>query len=524
MKFFLRASMAMLAVVAVALASVSLALAQATTHIVQPGQTLYSIARQYGVTPSDLAFANGITNPDRIFVGQTLVIPGAAIPSTGTTATPATGQPATHTVQAGETLFGIARRYGVTVNTLVTLNNITDSNRITVGLVLRLPGGASTATPAATSAVTSTPGTAQPTATAGTPAATTAAPTAAPTQGGTAAVYHTVQAGETLYRIALRYGTTYQAIAQLNGLDASYRIFVGQNLLIRPASGAAPTAAPTATRTPAPGTPTATRTPSPVPTTAVPGATAPAATATPAPSATPVSPTATSVAAATTDPGQAVLGAVAIPASAPNRFFNPGFEGTTRGVIFGEVNVFESWEPFYCDQPYTTSKCPAERLGTGNPVDLKMGRPEYKPSDVANRIHSGVTSQQWFCFYRTCRAGVFQTVSTTPGAVCEVTAYVQSWSGTGYNFLSEVSTEDARLNSQWFIAVDRGGATDAFAPGVLRSRAFTYYDSHYDKYVQISYRFQATGTRTTIFFENLRLWPIPNNDNYLDDVSVRCNS
>ena len=77
-----------------------------------------------------------------------------------------------------------------------------------------------------------------------------------------------------------------------------------------------------------------------------------------------------------------------------------------RGVIFGEVNVYEGWEPFYCDQPYTPTRCPAERIGSGNPPGLLMGRPEYKPTDIANRVHSGATAQQWFCFFRTCRAGV----------------------------------------------------------------------------------------------------------------------
>ncbi len=48
-----------------------------TTHVVQPGDTIYSIARQYGVTPDAIIAANNLTNPNRIDVGQTLIIPAA---------------------------------------------------------------------------------------------------------------------------------------------------------------------------------------------------------------------------------------------------------------------------------------------------------------------------------------------------------------------------------------------------------------------------------------------------------------
>ncbi|NLF01894.1 MAG: LysM peptidoglycan-binding domain-containing protein, partial [Anaerolineales bacterium] len=72
-------------------------------HVVQRGETLYSIARRYSVGMWDIARANGLTNPNRIYVGQRLVIPGTApAGSTG-------GQ--VYIVRAGDTLYRIALRY-----------------------------------------------------------------------------------------------------------------------------------------------------------------------------------------------------------------------------------------------------------------------------------------------------------------------------------------------------------------------------------------------------------------------------
>ncbi len=537
---------------AVLLAITATALAQERTHIVQPGETLFGIARRYGLTVEQLAAANGITNPARIYAGQVLVIPSST--GTGTT----TGTRA-YTVQAGDTLFSIARRFNTTVDTLVRLNGLSNANVLFVGQVILVPGEGQPppTTPSAQTTYTVRPGDTlfsiarrfnttvdtlvrlnglsnadvlyvgqvliistgggqvQPT---------TAAPT---TPSPTQPVTHVVQPGETLGHIALRYGTTTQQLALLNNLSNPDLIYAGQTLTIRPGSGApttptattpasttapATTSPPTTTPTTATPTPTTTLTTTVSPTTAVPTTAAPT---TPPPTTPP-----------TAAPGGAsptpIVPVVTIPANAPNLFANPSFEGQTRPVIFGEVNLFQSWEPFYCDEPYTPQKCPALRQGTGNPEGLLMGRPEYKATDLDNRVHSGNTAQQWFCFFRTCRAGVFQTVTTTPGAVCETGAYVQSWSANATGYVSDLLTQDQRANSTWFIRVDTTGGTNAFAEGVLVSRGFGYGDGIYDQYVLITYTFTATSSRATIFFENLRLWPIANNDNYIDDAYVRC--
>lgn len=458
------------------------AFAQGQTHTVQAGETLFSIARRYGLTVQQLASANRITNPELIYVGQVLVIPGTGAPPS---APPSGGGTRTYIVQAGDTLFSIARRNNTTVDTLVRLNGLSNANVLYVGQVLLLPGGQPQ------------PATPQPTATPAPPVET---------------ITHVVQPGETLGQIAVRYGTTYQQIALLSGITNPDLIYPGQVLTIRKAS--TPPATPT---TPAPTTPVAT---TPAATTPAPATLTPTniPTNTPVPTKTPT-PTSTPVTAPSPTP---IVGGTVVPVNAPNRLANPSFEGQAREVIFGDVNVYASWEPFYCDEPYTSSRCPAPRQGTGNPPGLLMGRPEYNPTDIPSRVHGGETAQQWFCFYRSCDAGVFQTVTTTPGATCEAGAYVQSWSANGTGFTSDFQTADQRANSTWFIRIDQAGGTNAFAQNVLISRGFAYSDGIYDKYVLIAYTFQATGPKTTIFFENMRLWPIANNDNYIDDAYVRC--
>ena len=262
-------------------------------------------------------------------------------------------------------------------------------------------------------------------------------------------------------------------------------------------------------------------TPTPVSTTPTGTATiAPIETSTPTPTMTPI-PDVTYV---TATPASSTPVSTPQPAMwGDNLFDNPGFEGSTRSVVFGEVNVFVGWEPFYCDDYMVSGGCAAERQGDGNPYGLMMGRPEYKPTNVDNRVRSGSTAQQWFCFYRTCRAGVYQTVDTIPGERYRVGAYVQSWSTGNANvtgWQSQLATEDDRANSRWQIAVDLHGGTNAFSDGLLRSRDFTFDDGIYDQYVAIGMDFTAIGNETTVFFQDTRLWPFPNNDSYIDDAWI----
>ncbi len=119
-------------------------------YVVEAGDTLGQIAVNTNTTIEAIAQLNGITNPRRIFVGQRLRIPSAS----GTPVSPApvsvqpqatptplpTTVPVTHFVQPGDTLYGIAARYGVSIVELALLNGIANYNQLSVGQVLTIPG------------------------------------------------------------------------------------------------------------------------------------------------------------------------------------------------------------------------------------------------------------------------------------------------------------------------------------------------------------------------------------------------
>ncbi|MEZ4672124.1 MAG: LysM peptidoglycan-binding domain-containing protein [Anaerolineae bacterium] len=121
-----------------------------TYYTVVSGDTLYRISVRFKVPMSAIIQANAISNPQILFVGQSLRIPGTTIvPPTQQFASPNQSLSATrdanaattvlrYTVARGDTLASIARRFNTSVSTLATANSITNINRINVGQVLRI--------------------------------------------------------------------------------------------------------------------------------------------------------------------------------------------------------------------------------------------------------------------------------------------------------------------------------------------------------------------------------------------------
>jgi murein DD-endopeptidase MepM/ murein hydrolase activator NlpD len=112
------------------------AAAEPLVHVIAKGETIYSIARSFNLSPEALLKANGISDPTRIRLGQTLSIPQS------------------HRVDKGDTLFSIAKLYNVTVDALRAANSLTPKAVIFVGQVLLLPldAGAATTAPSKTPA------------------------------------------------------------------------------------------------------------------------------------------------------------------------------------------------------------------------------------------------------------------------------------------------------------------------------------------------------------------------------------
>lgn len=106
-------------------------------HTVQQGDTLYSIARQYDTTAQAISDVNGLTNPDQIFVGQKLKIPTSSEGSSGRPG----GCRIRHTVKEGEWVWQIARNYGVDPTRILAANGLTvqSANTIYPGTVLCIP-------------------------------------------------------------------------------------------------------------------------------------------------------------------------------------------------------------------------------------------------------------------------------------------------------------------------------------------------------------------------------------------------
>jgi murein DD-endopeptidase MepM/ murein hydrolase activator NlpD len=176
-----------------------------TIHVVQRGETVYAIAQRYGLTVDVIARANGIINPSSVLVGQRLLIPLGGVAETPST-------PETYVVQPADNLQAIANAFGTTVEALVRLNGLSDPNALFVGQELILRDGASA------------------------PASPETAPEQPAAGGGSEATVntltHRIQAGESLFGIAQRYGVTMDAIQTANGITDPSRILAGQELII----------------------------------------------------------------------------------------------------------------------------------------------------------------------------------------------------------------------------------------------------------------------------------------------------
>lgn len=152
-------------------------------YTVKRGDTLWGIAKKFGVTVSAVVNANNIRNPNLIYVGEVFIIPHmTSAESYGYTL---------YTVRRGDTLWGIAKKFGTSINRIAALNGIENPDLIYAGEVFKIPSARSEQT-----------------------------------------VIYTVKRGDTLWGISRKFGTTVDNLVKLNSVKNPNLIYVGEKLII----------------------------------------------------------------------------------------------------------------------------------------------------------------------------------------------------------------------------------------------------------------------------------------------------
>lgn len=156
-------------------------------YTVKSGDILSAIASRYGMTVNALVTLNGVKNANLIYPGQVLRVADSGQGSNVSQKATTTTMTGSYTVRYGDTLSGIANRYGTSTSTLASINGISNPNWIYPGQVLKL-------------------------------------------RGGSPARSYTVRSGDTLSGIASRLGTSWTALKAKNGLANANLIYPGQTL------------------------------------------------------------------------------------------------------------------------------------------------------------------------------------------------------------------------------------------------------------------------------------------------------
>lgn len=160
-------------------------------YVVKKGDTLYGISNQYGVSVTELANLNNVT-AETLQIGQSLIIPSKS----GTNP----DNMFLYTVKKGDSLYSIAKKYNISVDSIKNLNYLTNDS-IYVGQVIRIPEMY----------------------------------TKPEDMYVPQYISYTVKKGDSLYSIANRYGTTVDSIMRDNALTST-NISIGQNIKIRTTS------------------------------------------------------------------------------------------------------------------------------------------------------------------------------------------------------------------------------------------------------------------------------------------------
>lgn len=191
------------------------------TYVVADGDTVSGIAARFGLSTASVLAQNGLSWSSVIFPGQVLTLTPSASPTAAPAAQPVAAELTRHTVVSGDTISGIAGAHGVPVSAVLSANGLGASSVIYPGQSIVIPSAGSA------------------------PAAATAAAPAA-SAARSAGATHTIATGDTISGVAAAAGISVQALLDANGLGWSSIIYPGQVLTVP-----SPAAAPAAVMTPA---------------------------------------------------------------------------------------------------------------------------------------------------------------------------------------------------------------------------------------------------------------------------------
>ncbi len=227
-------------------------------YVIKAGDSLSKIAVKHGVNFRELAELNQISDPNKIRIGQKLILPDYAKPSQSPPAakpaasakpTAAAGEGGAYEVKAGDSLSKIAVAHKVALKDLAAANQITDYNKIRIGQKLVIPGAAKAEAPKADAPKPEAPkaeAAKAEVAEAAAPAAVEAAPVPAPAPEAAAPetssadqtdmLEYTVQDGDTVDSIARLFVVRQDEIRRVNNLAPGQEVSPAQRIRIPPAS------------------------------------------------------------------------------------------------------------------------------------------------------------------------------------------------------------------------------------------------------------------------------------------------
>lgn len=195
-----------------------------TKYTVKAGESVWSVSNKFGISMNQLIQWNNIKN-NFIYPGQQLIVKSGTASntasnntsssSTGTSSSNTSGQ-STYTVKAGESVWSVANKNGISMNQLVEWNNI-KNNFIYPGQQLIVKGGSSTASTTAKNTTTTTSN------------ATSPVNTSTPSTGDTK---YTVKAGESVWSVANKHNITMNQLIEWNNIKNNF-IYPGQQVIIK---------------------------------------------------------------------------------------------------------------------------------------------------------------------------------------------------------------------------------------------------------------------------------------------------